>query len=168
MKLGNWIFGSLLVLACTAVACNAPADGGATVPAPSATPAPKAIAADNKDGEAVKAAVEQLFALAQLGDCGAMSSVIALSHTDTDQDWKRSLRYDSPTERVMADKECARLQVLVADLKAHRFIEFAQEDESEGQWNIWVVELQYNDGNAEQHSFAFLPSGNGYLLGDID
>ena len=160
----------MALLVFLALACNKPRESaavGATLPTSSPDPKPASPLA-SANGEAVKAALDKLLDLAQNGECSAMAPLIALSHSDTDDDWKRSMRYDVPNERVKVDKECARLQVLVADLKGHKFQDFSQEDESEGQWNIWTVGLQYNDGNTEIHSFAFLPNGNGYLLGDID
>lgn len=48
------------------------------------------------------------------------------------------------------------------------FREFAQETESEGEWKIWVLDMQYEDGSTVERAFAFLKSGTGYILGDLD
>jgi hypothetical protein len=162
--------GLIALLLSLALACNKPTPAAAPDPQPpvgsgqDTPPKPSNPAA----GEPVKAVLEQVIALAKQGDCAALAPFLVLRHTDAADDWKRSLRYDTPAERVMADKECARLQVLFTDLKAHTYQDFAQEDESEGQWNIWTLDLQYNDGSSEAHAFAFLPLGNSYVLGDID
>lgn len=128
-------------------------------------PKPAPVAAG---GEAVKAAVEQLFDFAKKGDCAAMAPLLALRNSNTAEDWKRGLRYDMPKEKVMVDKQCAQLQVIMAGLKTYDYKEFAQETESEGEWNIWVLDMQYEDGSKEERAFAFLKNGNGYILGDID
>ncbi len=132
----------------------------AEVPAEAVTP--------SADGKAVRSAVEQLLDAAKNGDCAAMAPLLALRDTDTPEDWKRGMRYETPAEKVAVDKQCAQLQVIVTGLKTYDFKEFAQEKESEGNWNIWVLDMQYEDGTQEKRSFAFLAQGNGYILGDID
>jgi hypothetical protein len=148
------------------MACNQPAGTGVQLP-----PTPKPILEPGKTtegGEPVKKAVEQLLDLAKVGDCAAMAPLLALRQSNTDQDWKRGMRYDTPTERAAVDKQCAQLQVIMTGLKAHTYKEFAQEKESEGEWNIWTVEMLYEDGSQEDRAFAFLRNGNGFILGDID
>lgn len=158
---------SLLILL---AACNKPAEVAGSSPS-NAKPAAtiEGVSADDvAGGEDVKAAVEQLFDLAKKGECAPMAPLIALRNTDTDQDWKRGLKYDVPNERAQTEKQCAELQVMMNGISNYTFKEFVQENESEGNWNIWVVAMHYEDGSEEQHSFAFLPNGNGYILGDID
>ncbi len=151
------------------MACNQPATTSATG-GPVAEP-PKAILEPGgtaEGGEPVKKAVEQLLDLAKVGDCAAMAPLLALRQSNTDQDWKRGMRYDTPTERAAVDKQCAQLQVMMTGIKTHTYKEFAKEKESEGEWNIWTVEMLYEDGNQENRAFAFLRNGNGFILGDID
>lgn len=149
-------------------ACNKPAAQPVTVPTLMPDAQPKAVAAPVAGGQAVKAAVEKLFEVAKSGDCAAMAPLLALRNTNTPEDWMRGMRYETAAEKVAVDKQCAQLQVIVTDLKTYDFKEFVQEKESEGEWNVWVMDLHYEDGSQEERSFAFLSHGNGYILGDID
>lgn len=156
---------AMLFLSLAACKDSTPPANSPTTEVPPATPPPATTAVG---ADAVKAAVQQLLDLATAGDCAAMAPMIALSHTNTADDWKRGMNYATPAEKIAVDKQCAMLQVIVTDMKDYQFKEFSQEKESEGEWNIWVVEMKYADGSAEERAFAMLAQGNGYLLGDID
>lgn len=157
------LLAALIVLASAcnktpATTSNPPADKPVTTPKPT----------EGGEGDAVKAAVQQLLDLATAGNCAAMAPLLALNNSNTPEDWKRGMNYDTPKEKVAVDKQCAKLQVIVTGLKDYTFEEFSKEKESEGEWNIWVVAMHYEDGSDETRTFAMLAQGNGYLLGDID
>lgn len=115
-----------------------------------------------------KATLDRLFALAKDGNCKGMPSMLIYRGENKAEMWKRSLSYSNPDERIEIEKRCGILQVLVMDLKETTFVEFSQEQESEGLWNIWEVKMDYLDGSAEKKFFAFLPINGGYALADID
>jgi hypothetical protein len=164
------LFG-LLFTAVLAAGCDKPA-----APSTPITPSPilelskgnQNDAAATANGEAVKATLEKMFELAKSGNCAQMASMFALRNSNTEEDWKRGLRYDVPAEKANAEKNCAQIQAMMMGLKAYTFLEFVQEKESEGEWNIWTVRMDYEDGSHEEKAFAFLPAGNGFILGDID
>ncbi|MBP6721500.1 MAG: hypothetical protein KA239_04200 [Bacteroidia bacterium] len=120
------------------------------------------------DGEPVKAALDSILQKARLGDCNGMAPLLVYREGDGNDAWHRGLRYETPEEQLAAEKECAKLQVLVTGLQAHEYLEFATEKEREGEWLIWKVALHYQDGENDEKVFAFLKIGAQYLLGDID
>lgn len=120
------------------------------------------------DGEPIKAALDSIFAHARLGDCIGMATKLVYKEGDGSDTWHRGMRYDVPEEQLATEKECAKLQVLVTGLQEHRYLEFATAKEKEGEWLIWKVALQYQDGESDEKVFAFLKIGEDYLLGDID
>jgi hypothetical protein len=132
------------------------------------TPTPKPILDPAKDGEAVKAALTTILTHAQMGDCESMAPLLAYKTGNSPDTWHRGLRYDVEPEKLEAEKECAKLQVLVTGMQQYIFTEFATEQEQEGEWLIWKVKLQYQGGESAEKAFAFLEVADGYILGDID
>ena len=117
-----------------------------------------------KPAEAAKTIVAQDSAI----ESNTTSPLLVYREGDGNDAWHRGLRYEIPEEQLAAEKECAKLQVLVTGLQAHEYLEFATEKEREGEWLIWKVALHYQDGENDEKVFAFLKIGAQYLLGDID
>ena len=122
---------------------------------------------DPKAKSGSEAALRNLFNLAKDGNCKAMAPMLVF-RGDGAEKWKRSLNYAQASERVDVEKQCGILQVLHMNLDKMDFIQFIQEKESEGLWNIWEVKLQYEDASHETKFFAFLEENGTFLLGDID
>lgn len=144
-------------------------------PSPSPKPQPPApptathhSTATIPDGQAVKAALDTVLALARAGNCVDMAPLLAFHGERSSDAWHRALRYEVEAEKLEVEKECAKLQVLVTGLASHTCEEFATEVEDEGEWLIWKVTLAYQDGDTELRSFAFLQVKGTYLLGDIN
>ena len=127
-----------------------------------------AITADAKDKEAVKKATKHLFEVALAGDFSQAASLLAYRGKDKSRAWKSACKYKNEEEKAYVNKVCAKIQVILEGLKSHTYTEFIQEKEREGTWNVWVLDLKYEDGNEAQKAFAFLKIGGKYLLGDID
>lgn len=128
----------------------------------------QAVANPSKIGEDVQAAIENLFAIARAGDCERMAPLLAFRSAGNAEAWQRGLHYEDPVENVEVNKTCAHLQVMLVDMESHTYKEFAKETESEGEWNIWTLELSYVDGTHDRQAFAFLNIDGVWLLGDID
>lgn len=157
----------LLIPMLALAACSQPAQqtsaGGNTS---SANTSPAPVVEKEGGGEELKEPLNQLLELAKQGNCKAMDGKLA--RHEKSGPWKHSLSYSDEQERLEIEKMCAKLQVMVAGLDHVEFAEFIRETESEGEWNVWEVVLHYQDGSSEKNAFAFLPSDQGYLLGDID
>ncbi|MEY3442967.1 MAG: hypothetical protein RLZZ519_1248 [Bacteroidota bacterium] len=168
MKL-RYIFGILLLLA-FGFACQSGTKSSATDPTKTVLPADSEATnvATTRDGEPIKAALDSIFDHAMHGDCIGMASMLVYKEGDGSDTWHRGMRYEVPEEQLATEKECAKLQVLVTGLQEHRYLEFATEQEKEGEWLLWKVALQYQDGESDEKVFAFLKVGEDYLLGDID
>lgn len=121
-----------------------------------------------EDGEKVKRIFENMLELAKAGNCKEIAPLLIYRNTSNNDAWKRVLNFENAEEKIEAEKRCAVLQVLTLGLKNHDYLEFSQQAESEGVWNIWQVKMLYEDGSEEDKAFAFLPVGNSFALGDID
>jgi hypothetical protein len=120
------------------------------------------------DGKPVQAALDSILHHARQGDCEGMAPWLVFKSGNTAETWKRSLRYNDDEEQLAIEKECAKLQVLVTGLQDYSYVEFASTQDAEGEWLIWKVKLNYQDGENEASTFAFLKVGDRYLLGDIE
>lgn len=166
----HWLLPCLSALTLLALACNQPVavSGKTDPPSVAAIDSQPATPTTAADGEPVKQALHLILNLAKIGDCANMAPLLAFQEGEGSDIWHRGLRYDVIEEQLAAEKECAKLQVLVTGLQGYTFQEFSSEQEDEGEWLIWKVALQYQDGETDEKIFAFLRVPKGYLLGDID
>jgi hypothetical protein len=142
-----------------------PKGGTTTVPVDTVATLPKTNAAG---GEPIKEVLNQILTFAKAGDCAGMAPMLAYHEGKGSDTWHRGLNYEVLEEQLAAEKECAKLQVIVTGLQNHTFQEFATAQEAEGEWLVWKVKLQYQGEETDERAFAFLKVGDSYLLGDID
>lgn len=159
------------------VACSSGSEQGSTADKRATAPATeKPVPADPEPQPAatsgaakeVRETVEELFEICQNGDFSQAAALLVYRGDDPERKWKSPMNYEKESERLDVNKRCAQLQVLLTGLKSHEFLEFFQETESEGEWNIWTMAFEYEDGTREEQSLAFLRVDQAYLLGDID
>lgn len=167
------VFGiGLLVLFC---AC-APKEKGSSEPQTAKAPTEKKVApqpapSDNllaQDKKLVQQAVEQLFEVCRDNDFSQAADLLVYRGDNAERKWKSAYRWENEDEQLAVSSQCAKIQVMLTDLDSYDFKEFFKENESEGEWNIWVVDMNYSDGSTEEMSFAYLRVKNNFLLGDID
>lgn len=155
-----------LVLPMLLLSCE-PKTGAPRIPSADSIPAqPKSLHA--ADGGQVGAALNTILELAQRGACEDLAGHIVYQDTLSPGAWNRPLDYTVESEQIAADKECAKLQVMVMGMESHTLTEFATVTEDEGEWLIWEVLFEREDSSTERKKFGFLKVGNRYLLGDID
>ncbi|MFM2376496.1 MAG: hypothetical protein RLZZ165_1593 [Bacteroidota bacterium] len=166
MKKQVWIL--LAILPWSLTGCNRrDISHESSAPSPSDTVAqPVQVASGDAGGGPAKEALNLILDLAKAGDCETIAPLLAYkSGADA---WKRGMHYNVLEERLEAEKECAKLEVIVAGLQHLEFLEFSTDVEREGEWLIWIVKLSYEDGTTEEKAFAFLNVSGIHLLGDID
>jgi hypothetical protein len=127
---------------------------------------PVQAASGDADGGPAKEALNLILELAKAGDCETIAPL--LTYKSGVDAWRRGMRYHVLEERLEAEKECAKLQVIATGLQRIDFLEFSRDVEREGEWLVWTVRLSYQDGTTEQKAFAFLNVSGSHLLGDID
>ncbi|MFN8398077.1 MAG: hypothetical protein U0176_25900 [Bacteroidia bacterium] len=120
------------------------------------------------DEQQVGAALNTILELAQKGACEELAEHLVYHDTLSPGAWQRSIDYAVESEQIAADKECAKLQVIVMGMASHTLTEFATVTEDEGEWLIWEVLFEREDNTTERKKFGFLRVGEQYLLGDID
>lgn len=156
----------LLLVACSGNPSAETENGAKTAPVANQQPEQQPI--QESDGEDVKDVLEKLLGLVHKDNFADAAPLIAYRGDDQARRWKSTCNYQAEDEKQYVDKLCAKLQALQSGLEKKQYLEFIREKESEGEWNVWVVQLIYEDGNKEETAFAFLKIGDSYALGDID
>jgi len=87
---------------------------------------------------------------------------------DDNREWKEPADPSRPDERLFVESALASVRYLMEASRGDYEIEgYESEDESEGEWNVLHVRFDTHEME-ERRSFAFLPIGETFLLGDID
>lgn len=155
-----------LLLSMIVMACEPKSGPPVTIKTDSVPERPKPQHA--ADEQKVGAALNTILELAQKGACEQLAAHMVYHDTLSPGAWHRSLDYAVESEQIAADKECAKLQVIVMGMESHTLTEFATVTEDEGEWLIWEVIFEREDKTTERKKFGFLKVEDQYLLGDID
>lgn len=124
--------------------------------------------ADNGSAETVKSALQELIRSCNEGDYKRAGELMIYRGENVDMKWKEPVNYLNEEDKPYVEKTCAQLQAVLHGSKELVFKEFITEEESEGIWHIWLVNIIYTDGQEKETSFAFLPFGDKFGLGDMD
>jgi len=87
---------------------------------------------------------------------------------DGDREWKVPADPSRPDERRFVEGAMESIHTLMEASRGDYEIEgYESEEESEGTWHVLSVRFDTHEME-ERRSFAFLPIGGSFLLGDID
>ncbi len=146
------LLGSVLVLA-AACGGNSASNGGQ--------------AAGSGEGAQARAALEQLFALAQAEKHEeAAAYVVYRGQADKERRWKDTSNYAKIAEKAQVDGICMRLRMAMKSGEP-TFEKFRTEKESEGEWLIWTVAFGSGEYAMRMHISCLEVNGR-IAVGDID
>ena len=125
--------------------------------------------ADLPPPPSVVAAFEHLLAQAEDPATTAEAfTPLIVARDGEDRAWKAPADPSRPDERRGGEQILTRLRTLIHETRGeYEVIGFESERESEGTWHVLHVHFSGQDDD-ERLSFAFLPIGPAFLLGDID
>lgn len=98
----------------------------------------------------------------------AFAALVVARGDDEDREWKAPADPNRPDERRFVESALESIRTLMEASRGDFEIEgYESEEESEGTWH--VLRVRFDTHEMEEHrSFAFLPIGGSFLLGDID
>jgi len=119
--------------------------------------------------EGARWAMEKLIGICGSDDWSGAADLVAYRGDDPARRWKDVCDYSVPDEKQHVDDACSFIAGLLQapGYAGHEFVEFWRDEESEGEWLVWVVVFDYGQ-ETEQVVFASLAIGGSYALGDID
>jgi len=114
-------------------------------------------------------ALEQLLTAASGNTTvDAFAAFVVARGGDEEREWKAPADPGIPTERQFVESSISTIrQLLEASRNDYEIEGYESEEESEGEWNVLHVRFDTHEME-ERRSFAFLPIGESFLLGDID
>jgi len=114
-------------------------------------------------------ALEQLLTVASGNTTvDAFAAFVVARGGDEEREWKAPADPGIPAERQFVESSISTIrQLLEASRNDYEIEGYESEEESEGEWNVLCVRFDTHEVE-ERRSFAFLPIGESFLLGDID
>ena len=124
------------------------------------------ITAQSKKSEKIKSTLIELFEYCANNNYNGASKLLAYSGEDSVRRWVDTYDYSNDSDKKDIESLCKEVKSIVVSGGEFEFTEFTTKKETEGVWNIWLVEFQ--KGSKKKAYFAFLKIKGSYALGDID
>ncbi len=124
------------------------------------------FAQDKNTEEEVKQTLFTIFELSKENKYEQLAPYLVYRGNDEQRKWKDICNLNHPDEveqLKLLSKEINRLH----QISEPKFVEFIQQEESEGKWYVWKLEFK-NDTKTRPAYFAFLKINGQYAIGDID
>jgi hypothetical protein len=125
-----------------------------------------AITAQSKKSEKIKTTLLELFEYCANDNYSSASKYLVYIGEDSIRRWADVYDYSNESDKKEVESLCKEIKSILVSGGEFEFTEFTSKKESEGMWNIWLVEFQ--KGSKKKAYFAFLKIKGNYALGDID